>query len=318
MRKNKFFVLLAMFCLLLIGCGQASKEHAQPNTAKTYTVVDATGRKVNFAAKPQRIISMGLSGDEILLDLVEPKRLAALTSLVDDPSISPCSDKAKVVQARVKGRGAEGILALQPDLVIIPSWMEMKEKSVLEDAGIKVFIIDSPHDFAGIKKLITTLGAVTGEAHRAKQIDTDIEQKLAVVWQAVSQVPDNKKQSILAFSQMGVFGAKGTSFDEICHKANVINALGEYDLSKNATINKEQVVALNPDYFLLPSWDQSGRGDVRNYINDIQTDPAYKELKAVKNNHLISIDDRYLYSTSQYTVQAVEELARAVYPTAFQ
>ena len=34
---------------------------------------------MDFEHKPQRIVSLGLSADEVLLDMVEPDRIAALT-----------------------------------------------------------------------------------------------------------------------------------------------------------------------------------------------------------------------------------------------
>ena len=36
-------------------------------------------------AKPQRIVSLNLCTDQLLLQLVEPERIAALTYLSDDP-----------------------------------------------------------------------------------------------------------------------------------------------------------------------------------------------------------------------------------------
>ena len=44
-----------------------------------------SGQHVLLRAPPRRIVSVALSGDEILLELVPPERLAGLTYLIDDP-----------------------------------------------------------------------------------------------------------------------------------------------------------------------------------------------------------------------------------------
>lgn len=52
------------------------------------SVVDATKTRLDFICWVKRsIVSLGLSADEVLLDMVEPDRIAALTYLADDAGI---------------------------------------------------------------------------------------------------------------------------------------------------------------------------------------------------------------------------------------
>src|SRR3979409_1159971 len=65
---------------------------------------------------PQRIVSLTVCADQLLLDLVSRDRIAAPTYLAVDPTVS-----MRVEESRgLKGVHwlAEEILALQPDLVI--------------------------------------------------------------------------------------------------------------------------------------------------------------------------------------------------------
>ena len=86
LRKN---LVLTLFCcllvLLLVGC---SKENlSKPNSinaAGSYSVTDVTGTKLTFAEKPKRIVSMSVGVDEILLDMLAPTRIMAVTYLADD------------------------------------------------------------------------------------------------------------------------------------------------------------------------------------------------------------------------------------------
>ena len=94
------FTLLLALSVLCFGCSKP--KLAQPEGKPLYTLTDATGTKVSFTKKPERIVSLSISTDEILLDLVEPKRIVALTKYVDDEGISNATDKAKAVKSRVQ------------------------------------------------------------------------------------------------------------------------------------------------------------------------------------------------------------------------
>ena len=115
MYKKLLALMLILLMVCLSGCGGI--KPAQKNSGEIiYSVTDATGQKLSFYEKPQRIISMNVSVDEILLDLVDSKRIAALTYFADDPSICSAGEKVKQVKERVQGSNIEWIVALQPDL----------------------------------------------------------------------------------------------------------------------------------------------------------------------------------------------------------
>ena len=46
-------------------------------------------------------------------------------------------------------------------------------------------------------------------------------------------------------------------------------------------------------------------------------DPAYKNVKAVQNRQLKFVSDKYRYVASQHIVDAVEKIARTIYPEFF-
>ena len=86
---------------------------------------------------------------------------------------------------------------------------------------------------------------------------------------------------------------------------------------RGQTLSKEQVVAVNPDVFLLPTWNYDKKQDVEAYAAQIASDPAYRTVKAVQSHRLLFVSNRYRYVASQYLPEAVEAFARAVYPELF-
>jgi len=79
---------------------------------------------------PQRIVSLTLAADEILLALTPPERITALTYLADDPTYSNVRAEAHAIPHKVKAN-AEQVLALQPDLIIVSAHTNAAVKGLL-------------------------------------------------------------------------------------------------------------------------------------------------------------------------------------------
>lgn len=107
-------------------------------------------------------MSLNVSADEILLDMVDSKRLAALSLLADDPGICSASDKVKSVKGRAQGSNLESVLAMQPDLVIIPDYT-VEPIQGLRSAGLKVYVCHTPNNVQDIFKFIREIGSAVGE-----------------------------------------------------------------------------------------------------------------------------------------------------------
>ena len=87
-------------------------------------------------------------------------------------------------------------------------------------------------------------------------------------------------------------------------------------LTATTAVSMEQVVALNPDVFLLPTWSAEGK-TTEDFRSELLSDPLFIHVKAVQENHLYAVPDYYRYSASQNAVDGVYALARAVYPERF-
>ena len=87
-------------------------------------------------SKPSRIISQTLGSDEILLRLIDKSRIAALTRYADDPGISNIAEEAAEIPERVTMDNVEKTISLQPDLVILDTWVDANYIKQLRDAAL--------------------------------------------------------------------------------------------------------------------------------------------------------------------------------------
>ena len=317
MDKRKYImsrVALLLLCLM-ISSGCSFKQPAD-KLAGGYKVTDSQGFVVTLPHKPKRIVSVSIATDEILMELVSVERIAALTYLADDIGISNITVEAKQVPNKIRANG-ETIIALQPDLVLLPDWHPIELIQVLRDAGLPVYVFKSARNIEQVQQNISDIARVVGEAEKGAEMIAHMHASLGKISDKVKLIPEAERQVKARFSNMGGSGGIGSTFDTICQYAGVRNAAAIAGLGMNATLSKEQLVEINPDFLLLPTWDYTGKKDTNQYKEEVQNDPALQTIRAVKDRRLIQVPDRYLFCTSQHIVKGVFGVAQAAYPELF-
>ncbi len=277
------------------------------------TVKDAKGFSLTVPAAPRAIVSLTLATDELLLDLVEPSRLKAIDTFAADPGISNIAAWAKTFPTRITG-DKEAVLALRPDLVLVADWKDKEFVQTLRDAGTPLFVFRAPRNFDELTAAITELAQLVGEPQKGRQLIAKIQARLAAVADKTKRLGPGPRPSLLFYSFSGSTYGRGTSADALVTAAGLVNAASRAGLSGWPTLSREQLLLLDPDIIVLPSWDYEGKTDSAAQRHRFMADPALAGLKAIRNDRVLVLDDRHLDSTSQYMVDGVEDLARAAWP----
>lgn len=117
---------------------------------------------------PQRIVSINLVADTLLLDLVPPGRIAALSHLATDPRVSLITERAAGF-ASTRGQ-AEEILRLHPDLVVGARWGQGRTLQLLTRLGIPTHEVPLAASYAEIEAMIRDLARAVGEEARGAEL----------------------------------------------------------------------------------------------------------------------------------------------------
>lgn len=304
------FFLLSML-LLTGGCGKENKQAEVEKTA--YTVTDVQGYKINFQAKPQRIISMTISTDEILLDLVDTKRIVAFSRLVDDPGISNIVERAQAVPDRVDGQSSEAIMALRPDLILVPDFVKPEVIQSLRDMDLKVYVYATPKSIGEVEDCIRYLAAAVGEKEQGELMVEKMQKHLQAVEQQIGDIPEAQQERVVFLRTNGAYYSPQASFNDVCKYAKVRNALAETGYDKPVYVTQEEIVRLNPDAFILAGWNYDGKHDPEQMEQEVLENPGYKTTAAIKNKRVLTLPAAHLLCVSQYIVYAVEDMAKALY-----
>lgn len=320
--KKIILVLMLLICTSLWGCASESKPiqvDALPHVA--YSAVDDAGRKLSFERKPTRIVSLTYGTDEILVALVDLKRIRAFSRWAGDQEISFITREQLIDVGLKVNDNLEAILKLEPDLVVASAATSYDVVQSLENIGIKVYIASSPRNYEGMCRKIEHLAQAVGEADKGKALVEAMDQRMQQLEQRLSKLPDQERKVAVAFNFTSAMGRRGDLLDNMLNKAHVINGVAAVTppISEHGSviISKEMVVGIDPDVFLLPTWNYNNKQDVRGYAYEVKHDPAYKNLKAIKNNQIKFVSDKYRYVASQHIVEAVEAIARTIYPELF-
>jgi len=298
------------------GCGVDEKTK---NAINPYTVVDDSGVSVTLQGKPQRIVSLTYGTDEIAAELVDLKTITAFSHWADDSQLSFLKEEQLRAVKRRSSENVEAILQLNPDLVLASTATAQGLVKSLRDMGIPVYAARSPKNYDEMKEKIMGIAKLVQEEDKGQAMVKKMDNDLAEIEKHLASITASKQKVVMLFYFGGVSGRKGNLVDDMLQKAHIRNGAAELGLGIGSNnISKEQVVEKNPDAFFIPAWN-FGHADnnVEKYKQEILTDPAFKNVQAIKNKKIIEIGENYRNVASQHIVESIRAFAEAVYPECF-
>jgi len=299
---------------------QGGAISVQGGISATYPleIADDTGKTVRLDRRPERIISLTSFTDDILVDLVEHRRLLGVTNFAEDPTISNVVEKIADIPNRLTSN-VEVIVSLQPDLVFVANWSEADKVTQLRDAGVSVYLIATGLSVPVIQEKIRTIGLLVDAVQQAEAMIEQMDRRLAEVERIVSSIPERQRLTVMDYATWGSAQGAGSSWDEVIRRAGLINAVGEFKADEwgQVPLSKEKILELDPDLLILPGWIYGDPGGAAVFFKQTMEDPALKGLSAVREGRVYQMPEGLKAATSQYIVDAVEHLARLAYSEAF-
>ena len=270
-------------------------------------IVNAKGVQ---AKKYNHIVSLTLSGDEMLLGLVPENRIAGLSGKInEDKEISNVVDKAKKFP-KIEGN-EEVLMSLEPDLIIVADWLSKRITDIGAITGAKVYFYKTPNSYEEQKKLIRDLANLVEEKENGEKLIKNMDDRLKALQNKITKNYKGAKPRILMYTSFGTTSGKNTTFSDMVKLINGVNVVTEAGIDGFKDISKEKVIELNPDIIIVPI---AKKYDNVNKISKLFfEDPSFKNVKAIKNKKVYFIQYKDITPTSQYMINSIEELAKVVY-----
>lgn len=264
----------------------------------------------SFAQDYHRITSLNLSSDEMLVALVEPSKIVALSSKIsEDEDMSNITNIAKNFPKLEKN--LESILNSNPDLVIGADWIDSSLIQSIKDAGIDVYIYKTPKSLKEQEQVILELGKVLNEEEKSKKLVIDMEEKIKRTQEKIAKLNIKNKPRVMLYTAYETTSDEKTSFNDLVNAIGGINPVVGSGADSFQKISKEKVIEIDPDVIIVPLW--TSKIDSNKFFKKITKDKSLAEVKAIKNKRVYGVPYKKLSPSSQYMADGVEALAKVVY-----
>jgi len=256
------------------------------------------------AETPKRIVAIGGALTEIIYQLEAQDLLVGN----DTTSYYPAEAEKLPKVGYQRALSAEGILSLNPDLVILTD--EAGPPPVLkqlESANVKLLPLKAGRSLEDVKE---NIGAIAKALHRGEKAEILIQQidaeskKLAAITGNI-----NKHKKVMFILQHGggapMVAGRETAADSIIKLSGAQNVVNDYDGYKPLT--PEAAVVLQPDVILITKQGLEQAGGKEALLNA----PSISLTPAGKNDHVIAMDSLLMLGFGPRTVKAASELNTA-------
>jgi iron complex transport system substrate-binding protein len=225
---KRFMTIVVGLCVMAAGAVPAAGTH-----------VSAKG------GRPERIVSLNLCADQLLLVLADRKQIAGLTRNADDPELS--AEAAKARGLPILSASAEEILAIDPDLVIGMPASRSAAIGALQSQNYRTLDLKSATSLKDITDAIRDVAAATGHPERGEALVARMEADLAAI-------PSRGQGKIAAYYQRrGYMTGTGTLIDDLMQRAGLVNLAAKLGKPPLAQVSLEEIVAARPDYLIVES-----------------------------------------------------------------
>ncbi|MCG8489460.1 MAG: ABC transporter substrate-binding protein [Chromatiales bacterium] len=251
------------------------------------------------AAPPQRVVSLNLCSDQLLLMLASPEQVASVSHLAVEESSSFVARQAAAYP--LNHARLEEIIRLQPDLVITVPYTNPRLVSSLQQLGFETYQLalgsQLPEITSEIARLANRLGQPAKGAaiieRMQKQIKDEDEQTLA------------ERPTALLYQPRGYTSAAGTLQDEAMKLAGWRNPATEAGFSGYTAAPLEQVIEWQPQLLIISNYGEPGESRAEQLIHH----PALKRV--MKNRPSLEIPYKYWICPGPMLAEAVSLLRSA-------
>ena len=189
------------------------------------------------APKPQRIMSLKVCTDALLMDLVPPSRIASVTFLAREKAALKYWPQA--AHMPVNHNTAEEILATRPDLILTDTFTAPSLRPLLAKSGARVLEVPPAEGFDQIRAVTRMVAAAVGEPARGEALIAQMDGDL----RRLAAHRPRRALTVAGWGDGGYVPGSGGLFQAVLTAVGARNvehqAFGFYDV--------ESLLAKNPD-----------------------------------------------------------------------
>jgi iron complex transport system substrate-binding protein len=256
---------------------------------------------IALLAATQRVASLNLTADEILVEILPLERLIAATVWADGDS-SNIVGRVPPAVTRFRRPDLEKLVALAPDLVVVSEHTDADFQAILTRSGMRVHRLEGLSTLSGIGDAILKLGEAVGEREAARRLAERYRRSLSELGRRLAGAP---RPRVLYWSGSFTAGGKST-IGALIEGAGGINVGRELGLEGVGPPGAERVFLADPDVILA--------GRSQQVASALNSHPLLSRLRAVRERRIVEMPVPLLVTLSHHLAEACWWLAAALHP----
>ncbi|MEM3068286.1 MAG: ABC transporter substrate-binding protein [Nitrososphaerales archaeon] len=259
---------------------------------------------------PQRIASFSPGVTETLFAIGKGNQVVAVTKYCDWPQevVDKKQSGELVVFENTVDPEVEKVVAANPDLIFVGTWMRPEGVAMLEQLGFPVVGIGYGNSLDEIYDAIRLVGKLTGAKDSAENLVSELRINITRVTNAVANLPKPKVFWMTWHNPL--MSAGGPSFlNTLIQTAGGVNIFESVNIAW-PFVSSEEVLAQNPDVILLS--DPDLRAMISNIDDLLSLFPSWSEIEAVKEENLFGLPN-FVVQPGPRTAETIELIAETIH-----
>jgi len=224
------------------------------------------------AAAPERIVSLNLCLDQLLIELVDPERIASVSFVAADPNFSA---KAEAAARFPLNHGlAEEILPLEPDLVLAGAMSGQPTAQLLDRLGHEVVELPLAVGLDDIAAHVRRVAEAVGAVARGEELIEAFEAEL----DRLAPPPEAPRPLAAVYVANGYTHGPGTLVHALVEAAGLDNLAARLGLDGIASLPLETLLMSDPDLLVIGASPERAPA----LAQEILAHPALEEAFAAK------------------------------------
>lgn len=326
--KSKLWVITGvMLMVLLLGaCGQATgpdtsasgeSEKSSSSTATNTTndkgevkVVQTEMGEITIPKSPKRVVGLSVVYPELLYSLgIVP--VAVQNYHEDFPKYLQEPFKNTMKMGIAKTPNFEAILEANPDLIIAPAWWSKKDYDQLSAIAPTVLLPERQE----WPEELQDIAAVLGKETEAKQVLEDLKQhEKEGADKLHSLIGDETVLYVRVMEKEIVLNGPNLSRGAFVHKRLGLKPVSNFPKDETGlSISMEVLPEYDADHLII-QLDDEENPEIQKKYNDMMSTSIWKNLKAVKNNHVYLVGGKEWFNLGMAPMSdnyAIDDLVAA-------
>jgi iron complex transport system substrate-binding protein len=276
------------------GSGMAGNSEHVVECEYPVEVEDATGETVTLAEEPERIVVTAPNAAQHMWEIGAQDRVVGMPVTQYTGYLDGRENKTNVVNTDGTP-DVEQIVALDPDLVLVPNVNDEQVVQSLREAGITVYYYPLVNDLEAMTQEVENVGLLAGEFRSA----ADVAAQTRAISDRIAEATADEENPRVYYEFFGFTAGSDTLESDLITRAGGTNIATQADQTGYFELSEEVILQENPEWLIL----QEGA--------PIPDSEAVQQSTAVQQDQIVRVDSNLISQHGPRNVQPLTNMAEA-------